>query len=85
MKRTNIYLPETQCAALEQASRARGISKAELIRQLVDSALGGGQQDDLANDLSAIDEAFGILSRQDDFLVREPDDRARHLDRIAGR
>ena len=83
MKRTNIYLGEEQSAAVEDAARARGISRAELIRRLVDSGLSGTGSADLQADLGAISESFGVLSDSGDFLARGPDHRARHLDRVA--
>jgi Ribbon-helix-helix protein, copG family len=83
MRRTNIYLAEEQSAAVEDVARARGISRAELIRQLIDSGLSGTGSADLEADLAAIDESFGILSDSGDFPARGDDDRARHLDRVA--
>ncbi len=83
MRRTNIYLGEEQSAAIEDAARARGISRAKLIRQLIDSGLSGTGPADLEADLAAIAESFGALSDSGDFLAREADGRARHLDRIA--
>lgn len=83
MKRTNIYLGEQQSAAVADAARARGISRAELIRQLIDSGLSGSRSADLETDLGAIAESFGVLSGSGDFLARGADERARHLDRIA--
>ena len=83
MKRTNIYLGEEQSAAVEDAARARGVSRAELIRQLIDSGLSGTRSADLEADLAAIDESFGAIADAADFVARGDDDRARHLDRIA--
>lgn len=83
MRRTNIYLGEEQSAAVEDAARARGISRAELIRQLIDSGLSGTGSADLEADLAAIDDSFGAIADSADFVARGDDDRARHLDRIA--
>lgn len=83
MKRTNIYLGEEQSAAVQDAARAMGISRAELIRQLIDSGLSGTGSADLESDLSAIAESFGAIADSGDFIARGDDDRARHLDRIA--
>ncbi len=41
MKRTNIYLAEGQVAALDRVAQAAGVSRAELIRELIDRAIGG--------------------------------------------
>ncbi len=83
MRRTNIYLGEEQSAAVEDVAHARGISRAELIRQLIDSGLSGTGSADLEADLFAIAESFGVLSDSADFLARGADDRSRHLDRVA--
>ena len=85
MKRTNIYLDEAQSAALEQVAHAQGISRAELIRRLIDRGVAGSDADDLEADLSAIRESFGVLRDEDVPLVRGPDERARHLERVASR
>ena len=82
MKRTNIYLAEGQAAALDRAAEAEGVSRAELIRELIDRALGGHPGADLAADLSAINDSFGILSEQEEFS-RSRDQRMDYLDRLA--
>lgn len=83
MKRTNIYLDEAQAARLDGLAHARGISRAELIRRLLDDAIDAGPTDSLADDLAAIDASFGALRGDDGFEGRGPDARARHLERIA--
>ncbi len=85
MKRTNIYLGEAQSTALEQVAHAQGISRAELIRQLIDAGLSAPGTADLDADLAAIRESFGALRDQDIPLARGPDERARHLERVASR
>jgi Ribbon-helix-helix protein, copG family len=85
MKRTNIYLGEAQSAALDQVAHAQGISRAELIRQLIDAGIGAAGTADLDADLAAIQESFGVLRDEDIPLVRGPDERARHLNRMASR
>jgi len=85
MKRTNIYLEEAQVTRLGDLSRARGISRAELVRRLVDAAVGPGPAENLADDLAAINDSFGVLRDEGDFLSRGPDERARHLARISRR
>ena len=85
MQRTNIYLGESQSAALDELARSQGISRAELIRQLIDAGLGSAGTADVDADLSAIRESFGVLSDEDVPLGREPDERARHLERVARR
>jgi len=95
MNRTNIYLEESQSAALEAASRVQGISRAELVRRLIRRGMGEAKESDLEIDLAAINESFGVLATtatptptgdptdRDTLLPeRGPDERARHLDRI---
>jgi hypothetical protein len=73
---------EGQAAALDKAAEAEGVSRAELIRELIDRALGGHPGADLAADLAAIDTSFGVLSGQEEFS-RTRDERADYLDRLA--
>jgi Ribbon-helix-helix protein, copG family len=82
MKRTNLYLDERQTVALDEIARAQGISRAELVRRLVDRSL-ETDSGDLDSDLAAIEASFGVLA---DAAVpaRGPDERAAHLARIAG-
>lgn len=84
MKRTNIYLGEDQSAALDAMARAQGLSRAEVIRELLDRELNGAGAADLDADLIAIDGSFGVLGDDDAFLERGPDERAAHLNRVAG-
>ncbi|MBK8447199.1 MAG: ribbon-helix-helix protein, CopG family [Micropruina sp.] len=80
MQRTNIYLEERQTRALDRRAADEGISRAELIRRLLDRAI-EGQDEDLAADLAAIDESFGAVP---DLRVdpRTVDERDAHLDRL---
>jgi Ribbon-helix-helix protein, copG family len=82
MKRTNIYLAEGQAAALDRIAQAEGVSRAKLIRGLIDRAIGGHPGADLASDLAAIDGSFGILAEQGEFS-RSRDQRADYLGRLA--
>lgn len=83
MKRTNIYLDEAQSAALDKLAHAQGISRAELVRQFVDTGLGAVGAADLEADLAAIRESFGVFHDEDLPLARGSDERARHLERVA--
>jgi metal-responsive CopG/Arc/MetJ family transcriptional regulator len=81
INRTNIYLDEEQARSLDEAARAQGISRAALIRRLIDRGLNqtdGG----LESDLAAIKASFDVLSNDDDFLARGVDERSRHLDNV---
>jgi metal-responsive CopG/Arc/MetJ family transcriptional regulator len=62
MKRTNINLAEGQVAELDRVAAAEGVSRAELIRELIDRAIGGHPGTDLAADLAAINASFGVLA-----------------------
>ena len=80
MQRTNIYLDERQCDALDQWAAGEGIARAELIRRIIDRALAGTDAD-RERDLEAIRVSFGVL---DDVAApeREPDERSQHLERV---
>lgn len=80
MTRTNIYLEERQTAILDRIAAEEGVSRAEVVRRLIDRAL-AGRDDDLTADLAAIDESFGALGAID-VPVREVGDREQHLARI---
>lgn len=82
MKRTNIYLAEGQAAALDRVAQAEGISRAELIRGLIDRAIGGHAGADLGADIAAINDSFGVLAGQEAFS-RTRDQRMDYLDRLA--
>lgn len=83
MKRTNIYLDEAQSSALDQVARAQGVSRAEVIRRLIDHGVGSAGAADLDTDLAAIQDSFGVLRDEEVFFTREHDERARHLERVA--
>lgn len=80
MRRTNIYLDETQTEALDRLAAEEGTSRAELIRRVIDQWLSGGDST-VEADLDAIDSSFGVLGGVA-VPNRRPDDRAEHLDRM---
>ncbi len=80
MNRTNIYLDEEQARSLDEAARAEGISRAALIRRLIDRGL-GLNEGDLESDLAAIEASFNVLSGED-VLERGSDERSRYLDKV---
>ena len=84
MQRTNIYLDDRQTSSLSRVARAQGISRAELIRRLIDRGLGEADGD-LDSDLAAIEASFGVLAVDEGMLVRSPDQRGRHLDQLRRR
>lgn len=77
MQRTNIYLEARQTELLDGIAAQEGVSRAEVIRRIIDRAL-AGSDDDLTADLAAIDQSFGILEEAD-IPVRDSGDRERHL------
>lgn len=85
MRRTNIYLEAEQALALAHVATAQGISRAELIRRLLDKGLRGGSGDEKF-DLAAIESTAGAVPTADPFVRaaddRADDDRAAHLDRV---
>jgi CopG-like RHH_1 or ribbon-helix-helix domain, RHH_5 len=82
MKRTNIYLADGHAEALDRVAEAEGVSRAELIRGLIDRAIGGPPGADVAADLAAIEGSFGVLADQEPFS-RDPDERMNYLDGLA--
>jgi hypothetical protein len=83
MKRTNIYLDEEQTAALDRLAEQEGVSRAELIRRLLDRSL-ANSDDSLVSDLQAIGDSFGAMRDIDD-PVRGRSGRNEHLARMWGR
>jgi metal-responsive CopG/Arc/MetJ family transcriptional regulator len=83
MNRTNIYLDEKQVRSLDAAAREQGISRAALIRRLIDRGL--DQSDgDLDSDLAAIEASFDVLIGDETLLGRGSDERSQHLDDVRG-
>jgi len=83
MHRTNIYLEDRQTAALDRLAADEGISRAELIRRILDRAL-LGSDDDRHADLARLDFAFDSVV-EIDLPAREPGDRERRLDDLLNR
>jgi Arc/MetJ-type ribon-helix-helix transcriptional regulator len=80
MKRTNIYLDEEQAELLDGLARREGVSRAEMIRRLLDRSL-RDEVDDVAAGLAAIDESFGLLADAER-PMRRSGDRDEHLARM---
>jgi len=81
MQRTNIYLEERQTEALDRLAEADGLSRAELIRRIIDRAIFG--EDDLAADLAAIEASYGVWPDAES-SDRAPGAREEHLARAWG-
>jgi hypothetical protein len=83
MQRTNIYLEDRQTVVLDRLAAEEGISRAELIRRILDRAL-QGRDDDRDADLARLDFAFGAAV-EIDLPERAVSDRDRLLDEIPDR
>lgn len=81
MQRTNIYLDDEQIVALDEIARSRGVSRAKVVRDLIEAGLEGSNSS-VRDALSAIDETFGALRDADLRLDRGAGERERHLDRV---
>lgn len=80
MQRTNIYLEDRQTETLDRLAAEEGISRAELIRRILDRAL-RGRDDDRAADLARLDHAFGAAVEVD-LPLRKAGARERILDDV---
>ncbi len=81
MNRTNIYLEDRQVEMLDVLARQEGVSRAEVIRRLLDRAL-TGRNVDRETDLAIIDDAFGAVAADGTWAERAPTDREAHLTRL---
>lgn len=80
MQRTNIYLEDRQTVALDRLAADEGVSRAELIRRIIDRALQGGDGDVVA-DLARLDVAFGGVV-EIELPERGVDSRERYVDQL---
>lgn len=83
MQRTNIYLSENQIAALDQVARDLGVSRAELVRAYIQRGL-SVEGDSIDDDMTAINDTFGVLGPDVAAVPRGTGDREQHLERIRG-
>lgn len=81
MRRTNLYLDDRQTGALDERAASAGISRAELVRQLIDKGLAGAAPD-VEADLAAIEGSFGAVTDWDGAARDAQDERAAHLDAV---
>ena len=61
MQRTTVYLDAEQAKALDRRAKDEGRTRSDLIRELIDRAWSGGDED-LEADLLAIEDSFGAMS-----------------------
>lgn len=80
MQRTNIYLEERQAVALDAVARRQGISRAELVRRLIDRGLSADTAT-VAADLEVISASFGVLA-DEEISTRTRTAREEYLDRL---
>lgn len=81
MNRTNIYLPDALRERLDARAEAGGVSRAEIIRRLLEQGLTADEVD-LDCDLAALEDSFGVLAEWDVPSGRQDDARMQHLDRV---
>jgi hypothetical protein len=67
MRRTQIYLTDEQSAKIAQLADDRHASKAEVIRRILDEALGIGEDDDDAADRAVIEATAGLCREYPDW------------------
>ncbi|MGI8575270.1 MAG: ribbon-helix-helix protein, CopG family [Egibacteraceae bacterium] len=84
MKRTNIYLTERQCGQLDHRAKVEGVSRAELVRRLLDEGLANGNAT-VEQDLDALHASFGALADETVAYSRGEDARLRHLEAVGRR
>lgn len=82
MQRTNIYLEERQAEAMDLLARQEGVSRAEIVRRLIDEGLSRGPAPDAVRE--AIAESFGVL-RGVAFPGRTETQRDRYLEELWGK
>ncbi|MCL2468009.1 MAG: ribbon-helix-helix domain-containing protein [Micrococcales bacterium] len=80
MQRTNIYLDDRQVQLLDQLACQEKVSRAEVVRRLLDRGL-AGMDSSLDADLDAIDLSYGSLVDVE-YSPRGDDDRQAHLDQM---
>jgi metal-responsive CopG/Arc/MetJ family transcriptional regulator len=84
MRRTNIYLTDELCQRLDRRAAAEAVSRAEIIRRLLDAGL-NEEHDRLDRDIAALEHTFGAMADGALVFERHEDARMRHLDEIAHR
>jgi predicted DNA-binding protein len=65
MRRTQLYLTDEQRERIAQRAEDAGVSQAEIVRRLIDEALGLGS--DMGDRLDAVDATSGILADHPDW------------------
>lgn len=82
MQRTNIYLDDRQVRAMDELAAEAGVSRAEVVRRLIDEGLSRGRSG--GDTVAAIRESFGVY--QDlEAPRREAAERDEDLERLRAR
>ena len=79
MQRTNIYLAERQTEAMDILASQQGVSRAEVVRQLIDEGLYRRPTADAVQ--SAIAESFGVM-RDASLPDRDGTQRDQHIEKL---
>lgn len=84
VKRTQIYLEDSQAAALARQAKTRGTTASKMIREAVDAYLAGEPDDAewLARQRAALDESFGSIPHLPDGVTFVREMRARDAERL---
>lgn len=82
MRRTNIYLEERQCRALDHRAKREGISRAELVRRFIDAGLCGPEVQGVDGDLEAIRATAGAWRGRPVDELPHRDDRSDALETL---
>ncbi len=84
VKRTQIYLEDSQAAELARQAKSRGTTTSRMIREAVDAYLAGEPDDAewLARQHAALNESFGSIPRLPDGATYVREMRARDAERL---
>ena len=84
VKRTQIYLEDSQAAELARKAKSRGTTASKMIREAVDAYLAGEPDDAewLTRQRTALDESFGSIPRLPDGATYVREMRARDAARL---
>lgn len=73
MYRTNVYLTEEQKRALTSVARAKGVSRSDVLRSILDRELGLADGDDPELDAALLAAADVISERAHELATADPD------------
>lgn len=73
MRRTNIYLSESEQRGLDALAEERGSTRSDVLRQILDRELNLGSTDDSSLDDALADMASAIAQKARDLSASDPD------------